>query len=132
MLCRCDVLDLERVRLVTHEIQVSWQLCTTSPEPVIVRWLCRVHVRRTGDAGRGDCCRCDGYSLKPPFLYVLMEMCSGSLHKLLHGKAQTPLTPATRQHLALQAAKGVAHLHSHTLVHRCNAPCSAVCMFGWR
>ena len=51
-------------------------------------------------------------------LYVVMEMCTGSLHGLLHGTPQTALTPAQRQQLAQQAAQGVAHLHTHALVHR--------------
>ena len=53
-------------------------------------------------------------------MYVVMQMCDGSLHGLLHGDAQAPLTAAQKQHLAQQAAKGVAHLHSHALVHRCS------------
>ena len=57
-------------------------------------------------------------------LYVVMEMCTGSLHGLLHGTPQTPLTPAQRQQLAQQAAQGVAHLHTHALVHRQRHPLS--------
>ena len=61
---------------------------------------------------------CDGYSLKPPFLCIVMEMCTGSLHGLLHEMPYIALTPAQRQRLAQQAAQGVAHLHLHALVHR--------------
>ena len=67
-------------------------------------------------------CSCDGYSLDPPMLYVVMEMCTGSLHGLLHGTPQITLTPAQRQQLAQQAAQGVAHLHTHALVHRQRHP----------
>ena len=32
-------MDLERVQEVTREIMVSWLLCTTSQDPIIVRYF---------------------------------------------------------------------------------------------
>ena len=37
VLRRCNVLDVESVRQVTHEISVSRLLCTTSTDKLIVR-----------------------------------------------------------------------------------------------
>ena len=127
VLHRCNVLDVESVRQVTHEISVSRLLCTTSTDKLIVRH--RLPSPATMLAQRGlryvfvrPDCSCDGYSLDPPMLYVVMEMCTGSLHGLLHGTPQITLTPAQRQQLAQQAAQGVAHLHTHALVHRQRHP----------
>ena len=64
------------------------------------------------------CCvlRCDGYCVKPPYIYVVMEVCArGSLMDVL-AKERPPLL--TRLEMAHDFLCAIAHMHSTGFVHR--------------
>ena len=61
-------------------------------------------------------CRCDGYCVKPPYLYVVMEMCpKGCLMDVL-AKERLPLL--SRLEIAHDFLRSIAHMHSIGFVHR--------------
>ena len=64
------------------------------------------------------CCvlRCDGYCVKPPYIYVVMEVCArGSLMDVLE-KEQPPLL--TRLEMAHDVVQSIACMHGAGFVHR--------------
>jgi len=91
---RCEELDMELVTATVREIEISWRLSILCPHIV----------------------RCSGFSINPPFISVLMELCTvGSLSEILaqreHGLCEYLM-------LAKQAASAVAHMHALEMVHR--------------
>ena len=60
--------------------------------------------------------RCDGYCVKPPYLYVVMEMCPrGCLMNVLL-KERLPLL--SRLEIAHGFLRSIAHMHRIGFVHR--------------
>jgi len=93
---RCDVLDKETVNAVTHEVEVSWLLSECCPGSLIVK--------------------CTGFSLNPPDLHVIMEICvKGSLMHVLEAQ---DLGYLQRLKMAFEVMCAVAHMHELNFVHR--------------
>jgi len=93
---RCDVLDEETVGTVTAEVEVSWLLACNCPRGLIVSF--------------------DGFSLNPPYLYVVMELCTrGSLTDMLQ---TNELNYLQRLGMAWDVTCAVAHMHGLDFLHR--------------
>jgi len=93
---RCDVLDEETVGTVTAEVELSWLLACNCPRKLIVSF--------------------DGFSLNPPYLYVVMELCTrGSLTDMLQ---TNELNYLQRLGMAWDVTCAVAHMHGLDFLHR--------------
>lgn len=96
---RCDAaLDESLVADTAREIETSWFLAQG----------CTLIVK------------CTGFSVNPPYLSVVMELCAqGSLLSVLGERAgRGPPDYATRLHYGEQTAQAVAHMHALQMVHR--------------
>lgn len=68
-----------------------------------------------------------GFSLSPPVLHIVMEACTSNLFEVLHGDVHQRPSQVKNRHqlsvfwrcsMALDVARGVAHIHQCRFVHR--------------
>jgi len=97
-----EVMDPEELRKDCHELMVASTL-----------------------SGHSNIVGLMGFSLSPPYMYIVMEHCFADLHKLLHEvqvcceeKEEGLLPKLTRHRLACGTADAVAYLHANALIHR--------------
>ena len=118
--CRCDTLKADTIGGVVHEVLVSWLLTSirTEDADLIVRCLCLCPSQCVVYSNDMQVwvCRCDGYCVKPPYLYVVMEMCPQDCLMDVLAKERLPLL--SRLEIAHDFLRSIAHMHSIGFVHR--------------
>jgi len=91
---RCGVLDADKTRAICLEVAVTRMLALDCPTIV----------------------RCNGFSINPPNISVIMELCSnGSLLSVL---ATHTLSFLTRLKMGCDISNAVSHMHKMELLHR--------------
>jgi len=90
---QCEELDRMTIEVICTEVEVSWLFGADCPYIV----------------------HCDGFTVEPPNLYIVMQLCDmGSLTEVLTGT----ISMVDRLKLAHETSVAVAHLHSLEFLHR--------------